>query len=202
MPWREKATPEEEAKAMEKVKEAQARLKKGEAFDVVATEMSQGPAASKGGDLGFFSKGRMVKEFEDVAFNMKVNTVSEPVRTRFGYHIIKLTDKREDRKKAFDEVKEQIVKSLQNKKFFTERRKLLSDLEKNAKVEKFIADAPPPAPRAMEHLGPKDMPPGGGHAGHDHEGGHAGHDHGEAPKDEAAPDSPAPEEPGDDKGPK
>jgi len=78
----------------------------------------------------------MVKEFEDVAFKMKVGEVSEPVKTRFGYHIIKLTDRREDRKKPFEEVKEQIVKSLQNKKFFTERRKLLADLEKAAKIEK------------------------------------------------------------------
>ena len=98
----ENATPEDEAKAMEKVKQAQTRLKKGEAFEKVATELGEGPAASKGGDLGFFSEGRMVKEFEDVAFKMKVGTVSDPVKTRFGYHIIKVTDKREDRKKPFE----------------------------------------------------------------------------------------------------
>jgi peptidyl-prolyl cis-trans isomerase C len=150
----ENPTPEDDKKAMEKVKQAQERLKKGEAFDKVATEMSEGPAANKGGDLGFFSQGRMVKEFEDVAFKMKVNEVSEPVKTRFGYHIIKLMERREDRKKTFEEVKEQIVKSLQNKKFFTERRKLLADLEKAAKIEKFIAEPPPEAPGAVDHLGP------------------------------------------------
>jgi len=157
----EKPTPEEEAKANERVKEAQARIKKGEDFDKIAVEMSEGPAAAKGGDLGFFSAGRMVKEFEDVAFKMKVGEISAPVRTRFGFHVIKLVDKREDRKKTFEEVKEQIVKSLQNKKFFTERRKMLADLEKNAKIEKFIAEPPPEAPGAMEHIGPGDMPPGG-----------------------------------------
>ncbi len=153
----ENPTPEDDKKAMDKVKQAQERLKKGEAFDKVATEMSEGPAANKGGDLGFFSQGRMVKEFEDVAFKMKVNEVSEPVKTRFGYHIIKLMERREDRKKTFEEVKEQIVKSLQNKKFFTERRKLLADLEKNAKIEKFIAEPPPEAPGAVDHLGPQDQ---------------------------------------------
>lgn len=166
----ENATPEDDTKAMERVKLAQERLKKGEDFEKVATEMSEGPAANKGGDLGFFSQGRMVKEFEDVAFKMKVGDVSEPVKTRFGYHIIKLTDRREDRKKPFEEVKEQIVKSLQNKKFFTERRKLLADLEKAAKVEKFIAEPPPEAPGATEHLGPADQ---GGHGPND------GHDHGQ-----------------------
>jgi peptidyl-prolyl cis-trans isomerase C len=190
----EKATPEEEKAAMERVKEAQARIKKGEDFDKIATEMSEGPAATKGGDLGFFSQGRMVKEFEDVAFNMKVGAISDPVRTRFGFHIIKLTDKREDRKKAFDEVKDQIVKSLQNKKFFTERRKLLADLEKSAKIEKFVAEPPPEAPGAMEHLGPGDAP---GHEGHDH--GHEGHNHGPGeghdhpPRPAPKPAQPAPE---------
>ncbi len=163
----ENAPAEDEAKAMEKVKEAQARLKKGEDFEVVARELGEGPAAAKGGDLGFFSEGRMVKEFEEVAFKMKVGQVSDPVRTRFGFHIIKVTEKREDRKKPFSEVKDQIVKSLQNKKFFTERRKLLADLEKAATVEKFLPDPPPMAPAAADHLGPHDHPHGPGD-GHDH----------------------------------
>jgi len=172
----ENAPAEEEAKAQAKVKEAQARLKKGDAFDVVARELGEGPAAEKGGDLGFFSEGRMVKEFEDVAFKMKVDQVSDPVRTRFGFHIIKVTEKREDRKKPFEEVKDQIVKSLQNKKFFTERRKLLADLEKNAKVEKFLPEPAPIAPNAAEHMGPADHP-NGPDDGHGH-GPNDGHGHG------------------------
>jgi peptidyl-prolyl cis-trans isomerase C len=185
----ENATPEDDAKAMEKVKLAQERIKKGEDFDKIATEMSEGPAANKGGDLGFFSQGRMVKEFEDVAFKMKVGEISDPVKTRFGYHIIKLTDRREDRKKPFEEVKDQIVKSLQNKKFFTERRKLLADLEKAAKIEKFIAEPPPEAPGATEHLGPGDHKPGDGH---DH-GANDGHDHGKpAPMPAPGGEVPAP----------
>jgi parvulin-like peptidyl-prolyl isomerase len=178
----ENATPEDEAKAMEKVKQAQARLKKGEAFEKVATELGEGPAASKGGDLGFFSEGRMVKEFEDVAFKMKVGAVSAPVKTRFGFHIIKVTDKREDRKKPFEEVKEQIVKSLQNKKFFTERRKLVAELEKTAKIERFLPEPPPLAPAAEGALG---GPAGGAHGPHD------GHDHA-MPPGVPTPAAPAP----------
>ncbi|TNF27321.1 MAG: hypothetical protein EP329_19630 [Deltaproteobacteria bacterium] len=178
------ASKEDEAKAMEKVNKAQEMLKGGEDFGEVAKKMSEGPTAPKGGDLGFFGEGRMVKEFQDAAFAMNVGDVSEPVRTRFGFHIIKVTDKREDRKKSFDEVKEQIVKSLKNKKFFTERRKLLADLEKNAKVEKFLPDPPAPAAGEAPQPGmapepaagvegtpePIDAPaPEGGHEGHGHE---------------------------------
>lgn len=165
------APEEEEAKALGKVKAAQEALAKGEDFAAVATRMSEGPTAPKGGDLGFFGEGRMVKEFQDVAFAMKVNDVSDPVRTRFGYHIIKVTDRREDRKKDFEEVKDQIIKSLKNKKFFTERRKLLADLEKKATIEKFLPEPPPVAPDA------RPAPGADPHAGHDH--GEGGHDHGD-----------------------
>jgi len=71
--------------------------------------------------------------------------VSAPVRTRFGFHIIKVIDKREERKKPFSEVKEQISQSLKNKKFFQERRKLLESLRKEAKVEKRLEDPKPAA---------------------------------------------------------
>ncbi|MCA9514854.1 MAG: peptidylprolyl isomerase [Myxococcales bacterium] len=162
----ETASPEEDKAAMEKVKAAQDELKKGTAFDEVAKKMSEGPAASKGGDLGFFGEGRMVKEFEDVAFKLKVGEVSQPVKTRFGYHLIKVTEKRDDRKKSFDEVKDQIVKSLKNKKFFTERRKLLAELEKKATIEKFLPEPPPSAgaPGMMQH-GPGRRHPGMGGPG-------------------------------------
>ena len=142
----EKATPDQDKAAMAKVKEVQKALKK-EDFAEVAKKMSEGPSKTKGGDLGFFGKGQMVKEFEEVAFKMKVGDVSGPVRTRFGYHIIKVTGKREERKKPFDEVKEQIVQSLRNKKFFQERRTLLQDLRKEAKVEEFLPEPPPAARR-------------------------------------------------------
>lgn len=148
----ENASEDEVEAANKRIAEAQERLKKGEDFAAVAEELSDGPVAKKGGDLGFFSKGRMVKEFEEVAFNLEVDEVSEPVRTRFGLHIIKLTDQREDRKKDFDEVKEQIVKSLQNKKFFTERRKLLAGLEKTAEIEKFLKEPEAAAPAAEKQL--------------------------------------------------
>ncbi len=141
----QKATKEQEEAAMAKVKQIQKELKSGKDFAEVAKKMSEGPSAPKGGDLGFFGKGQMVKPFEDAAFKMKKGEVSGPVRTRFGFHIIKVVDKREERKKPFAEVKDQIIQSLKNKKFFQERRKLLSDLQKAAKIEKFLPEPPPRA---------------------------------------------------------
>ncbi|HEX7256806.1 MAG TPA: peptidylprolyl isomerase [Nitrososphaeraceae archaeon] len=66
------------------------RLKKGESFSTLAKELSIDKASGKrGGDLGFFRKGMMVKPFEDVAFKLEKGQISEPVKTEFGYHVIK-----------------------------------------------------------------------------------------------------------------
>jgi len=136
----ENASKEDEEAAIMKIKDVQRELKKGVSFEEMAKKKSEGPSAPKGGDLGFFGKGQMVKAFEEAAFNLPVGEVSKPVRTRFGFHLILVQEKRDERKKPFGEVKDQIVESIKNKKFFQERRLLLKELENNAKIEKFIEE--------------------------------------------------------------
>ncbi len=122
--------------ARAKLTKAQAEIKKGRSFEDVAKELSEGPSAPRGGDLGYFGRGQMVKEFEDIAFSLKPGKVSKPVRTAFGWHLIKVIDKKQGRTRSFEEVKEQLVESLRRKKFAKEKRKVLKELHKAGTVEK------------------------------------------------------------------
>ncbi|NLK24977.1 MAG: peptidylprolyl isomerase [Euryarchaeota archaeon] len=79
-------------KEKDKAFELLARIKSGEKFETIAKEYSQCPSKSRGGDLGTFGKGQMVKKFEDAAFGGKKGEVVGPVKTEFGYHLIKIID--------------------------------------------------------------------------------------------------------------
>jgi peptidyl-prolyl cis-trans isomerase D len=102
----------EEKKVKEKATEVLEEARKGNDFATLAKKYSEGPTKSSGGDLGYFTAGRMVKPFEETAFKMKKGEISDLVRTRFGYHIIKVEDVKEARTKALDEVRDQISKTL------------------------------------------------------------------------------------------
>src|SRR5271156_1172970 len=122
---------EEEAKA------ALARIKAGEDFAKVATELSKDPAGD-GGDLGWFTKDRMVPEFAEVAFKLEPGQISDPVKTQFGWHVIKVEEKRMKTFPPFDQVKDQAARYVQQKA----QNELITGLRKDAKIERF--DAPPP----------------------------------------------------------
>jgi len=99
---------------LEKIKAAKARLDAGEAFEDVAKDVSTCPSSAQGGDLGLFGKGQMDPAFEKVAFELEVGQTSDIVKTSFGYHIIRVTDKKAAGKTPFAEVKDQITEYLEN----------------------------------------------------------------------------------------
>lgn len=78
----------------QEARDLKARMENGEDFGQLAQQHSQCPSGRSGGDLGFFGKGMMVPEFEKAAFASQLNEVSEPVKTQFGYHLIKVTEQR------------------------------------------------------------------------------------------------------------
>ncbi len=88
------------------------RIKTKDDFDKIAAECSDCPSNCQCGDLGYFPKGKMVKDFEDVAFNLKQHEFSKPVKTKFGYHIIMNTDRKESVIADFDEVKDALKNRL------------------------------------------------------------------------------------------
>ncbi|MGL5244766.1 MAG: peptidylprolyl isomerase [Sarcina sp.] len=81
-------------------------------FEEAAGEYSKCPSKEQGGNLGSFSKGMMVPEFEEAAFNLPIGEVSNPVKTQFGYHLIKVEDKKDASVKSFEEVKQQVMHQL------------------------------------------------------------------------------------------
>lgn len=88
------------------------KAKEGADFAELAKQYSEGPTGEKGGDLGYFEKGQMDPAFEEAAFSLKPGDISDPVRTRFGYHIIKVEDVREPRTETLDAVREEIEETL------------------------------------------------------------------------------------------
>ena len=92
----------------EEANEVLGEINNGLDFAEAAMKYSSCPSKNAGGDLGEFTRGRMVPEFEEATFEMNVGEISEPVKTQFGYHIIKLVEKKEPKKLSFDEVKDQV----------------------------------------------------------------------------------------------
>ncbi len=128
--------PEERKEAREKIKKIRERLKRGEDFEKLAKEFSQCPSKEKGGDLGFFKKGDMVPEFERAALRLKEGQISRPVRSRFGYHIIKLEERKESYIPPLDEVKEKIKRILKEKKEWKIAKKRAQEITKEIEKEK------------------------------------------------------------------
>jgi peptidyl-prolyl cis-trans isomerase C len=130
----------QKAAARKKLEELRQRLLKGEEFVTLAREYSEGPSSVKGGDLGYFGRGQMVKPFEDAAFALNVGELSEVVETRFGYHLIKVTGKNPETVVAYADVKERLQKYLKDEKVQQEVSAYVEDLKTKAKVERFLKE--------------------------------------------------------------
>lgn len=170
----EKTVKEAEAKAKDLAKKAKA---KDADFAALAKEFSEGPSAPRGGDLGLFPRRRMVKEFSDAAFDLKVGAVSDPVRTQFGFHIIKVEEKQPERIIPLEEVKDQILDGLKGKELRDKMMTFLADAKKDMKIElkedNIVVNAPATPPPAFDFHG------GAGKGGHGHaHGAGDGHAHG------------------------
>lgn len=120
---------EEEAKKIED------QLKKGADFAELAKKESKDPGASDGGDLGFFTKDQMVPEFSKVAFELEPGKISDPVKTQFGWHIIKVEEKRMSSPPPIEQVQQQLAQDLMFKAF----NDIVGPLKKDAKLD--IPDA-------------------------------------------------------------
>jgi peptidyl-prolyl cis-trans isomerase C len=132
------APADQKAEARKKIEAVQQKVKKGEDFATLAKTYSEGPSGPKGGDLGYFRRGQMVKPFEDAAFSLKPDETSEIVETQFGYHLIKVSDKKPAKKMTYAEVKDRLNEHLKKQKTDSEVNVYIETLRKDAKIEKFI----------------------------------------------------------------
>lgn len=126
------------AEARKKMEEIQKKLKDGGDFEALAKEFSEDTSRDRGGDLGYFPKGRMVKPFEESAFSLKVGEVSPIVETIYGYHLILVLDRKPEGKTSYEDAKERIQQVLKNEKVRTQLRAQIAELKAKADVQRFL----------------------------------------------------------------
>ncbi|HEY1588081.1 MAG TPA: peptidylprolyl isomerase [Polyangia bacterium] len=123
------------AKARAQIESIQKQLKSGGDFAKLAKQYSQDGSAQQGGDLGYFPHGQMVPEFDQVAFSTPVGQISGIVTTQFGYHVLKVTDKKPARTVAFEEAQAQIKQYLEGEKKQQAADAFIESLKKKSKIE-------------------------------------------------------------------
>jgi peptidyl-prolyl cis-trans isomerase C len=131
-------------------KDIAAQLKNGADFATLAKEKSKDSSAAEGGDLGYFTKEQMVPEFADAAFKLDKGQVSDPVKTQFGWHIIKVEDKRVRPTPTYDEVKSQLQSYVARRA----QAELVDNLRKTATIERLDKPANPANPSTLNPAAP------------------------------------------------
>ena len=137
---------EAKAKALAKAQDLLKQIKEEADFAELARANSDCPSKAKGGDLGLFGRGRMVPAFDKVAFALKINEVSDIVETQFGYHIIKVTDRKEAAVKPFEQAKDEIIKMLKQRKQGEFFAKYIESLKAQARIVYPPGKKPLPTP--------------------------------------------------------
>ncbi len=122
------------AESLKKIRELRETINTADEFIAEVTNCSECPSCSICGDLGYITRGKMVKEFEDVAFNLKINEISQPVKTQFGYHLIMVTDRKKSEIAKFEDVKDALQKRLQQIECELNLIKHIKELRSNAEI--------------------------------------------------------------------
>ncbi len=129
------------AEARTKIEAIGKKLKQGAAFATLAEENSQCPSNKNGGDLGYITRGKTVKPFEEAVFALKPEEVSDVVETRFGYHLIKAIDKTTESTVSYEEVnKEKLKGYLKQQKVKAQMASYVQQLKENAEIETFLLE--------------------------------------------------------------
>lgn len=132
---KEGAAVTEVARVRERAEKALARLRRGEDFALVARQVSEGPSASEGGELGWLRRGTVQPEVEKVAFALQPGQISEPVRTRSGFQLLQVEDRRGGGPRPLAEVKEEIRDRLMNEQGDRYRSQFIAELKKDAVLD-------------------------------------------------------------------
>ncbi len=132
----EGAGPEDEAAALKKAREIRKKLLAGADFSEMARKYSEDPGTKdRGGDLGLFARGQMIPEFEEAVFKLKVGEISPPIKTRFGYHLVRVEARVPAQVQPYEKVKEQVVQDLLEAKKQERLSAVLKELKKKYPVE-------------------------------------------------------------------
>jgi len=136
-------SPVQKQKTREAMEKIQKRIKRGESFSELAKKFSNDPNGKNGGELGYFDREKMVEPFSRAAFALGVNEVSNIVETEYGFHLIKVLDKKPERIPAFEEIKEDITQLIVQKKIANGIKSYIQILRDKAKITTFLATSSP-----------------------------------------------------------
>lgn len=139
--------------AQEKIGQAQREIEEGMEFEEAARKYSEGPSATKGGDLGYISRDQVVGKFADAAFALKPGNVSDPVKTRFGYHLIKVEEHRDTKTAKYRDVSDTIIETVREQKKRQKWQQLLQRLREQSTVEINVLQDTRPRRRGPRGMG-------------------------------------------------